>query len=156
MENVSERLKKVLEVLKITPYEFSKVLGYKSPDSIYHILNGKQNISRSMIEKISQNYHDISINWLMVGQGSVFKDPLTALIGKKVNVHLEGFGVEGEVILVPCKVIDFIINDYFFKEKGEPIYIQFSVIPLSDDPMFPKDIDLEDRLETVYLNQITL
>ena len=42
MNSQGLRLQYVLNELKITPYRFSKLLGYKSPDTIYHILNEKQ------------------------------------------------------------------------------------------------------------------
>lgn len=159
MKDVSERLKELITMLNISPYEFSKVLGYKSPDSIYHILNGKQSLSRSMIENINTKYSQVNINWVLFGKGAMFNDPLTALIGQEVNVNLKDFEIEGVVSLIPCKVIDVIIDDYYFKEKGEPIFIKFQVSPLFEDPEFPNDIDrieLEERLENVYLEQITL
>lgn len=68
----SARLQYILSELQITPYEFSKKLGYKSPDSIYHILNGVQKISTNMLNRIRNTEYEINENWLVTEKGTPF------------------------------------------------------------------------------------
>lgn len=48
-------LKSELVRLNITPYKLSKLLGFKSPDSIYHIINGRNKLSKHMLNKLEKS-----------------------------------------------------------------------------------------------------
>ena len=63
---------------------------------------------------------------------------LNKLINQKVIATLndgeEDYTVEGTVL-------DVEVNDYYFYEKGEPIYITVSIMPTSD---LPEDFDPDE------------
>jgi len=54
-DNDGEVLMAELIRLNITPYKLSKILGLKSPDSIYHIIKGRNKISKNMIDKLENS-----------------------------------------------------------------------------------------------------
>jgi len=65
----SQRLKWVLKELKTTPYKFSKGLDYKSPDTIYNILKGKNGICNNLLFRIRFSQYPINPDWLRYGIG---------------------------------------------------------------------------------------
>ncbi|WP_109435644.1 hypothetical protein [Aquimarina sp. AU119] len=73
-----KRLQMVLIELDVTPYKFSKELSYKSPDTVYHIINGKNGLSNNFLKRIEDSNYSINIDWLKTGHG----EPLNHSIGK--------------------------------------------------------------------------
>lgn len=71
-EKLGANLAKLLVKLDITPYKFSKDLGYKSPDSIYSMLNGQAGFSSSFFERLEKAYPKINFGYLLNGFGEVF------------------------------------------------------------------------------------
>ncbi|TYP76236.1 hypothetical protein [Aquimarina intermedia] len=78
------RLNKVLEKLGITGNELSRELDYKSPSSVYQILEGHQNkkLSNKMINKIIARFPQISYKYLKKGEGDVLVEDSTNAILK--------------------------------------------------------------------------
>ena len=68
-----ERLKWILKEKNLTAYKLAQILHYKSPDTIYHILKGENNLSTSFIQKLEKS--DLKVNplWLMHNIGEPFK-----------------------------------------------------------------------------------
>ena len=68
-----ERLKWILKEKNLTAYKLAQILQYKSPDTIYHILKGENNLSTSFIQKLEKS--DLKVNplWLMHNIGEPFK-----------------------------------------------------------------------------------
>lgn len=50
-----ERLKWILKEKNLTAYKLAQILHYKSPDTIYHILKGENNLSTSFIQKLEKS-----------------------------------------------------------------------------------------------------
>lgn len=73
LNSPEERLKWVLKERKLTAYALSKMLNYKSPDTIYHILNGKNKISVGFAKKLEDSVLKINSLWLMFSYGTPFK-----------------------------------------------------------------------------------
>jgi len=65
----SVRLTTVLDLLHITGNKLSKILGYKSAASVYHVLENRNNLSPAMIEGIIKEFPEISYTFLKTGQG---------------------------------------------------------------------------------------
>ena len=63
----SEILKKVISSLNETPHSLSVKLGYKSPASVYHIINGVNKISSGMIDKIVTKFPNVSLQFMREG-----------------------------------------------------------------------------------------
>jgi hypothetical protein len=64
-------IQSVLDAVGITANKFSVELGLKSPASIYHIIDGRNDLSAGMIEKIITRYPRISYDFLRNGVGEV-------------------------------------------------------------------------------------
>lgn len=73
---------------------------------------------------------------------------LGELRGMRVIALIEDYEIE-------CDVLDVSINDYYFEEKNEPIYITVSLIPvgLSENELESFGLSKEDFYE-VSLNNI--
>lgn len=76
-------------------------------------------------------------------------NPLNELIGQTVNARIE-IDVD-DVHYIVGEVLSVHINDFYFYEKGEPIYITVSINPLGE---LNDDIDSE-TLASVPLDCIT-
>jgi len=77
-------------------------------------------------------------------------NPLNELIGQKVNARIEID--EGDVQYIVGKVLSVNIIDFYFYEKGEPIYITVSINPLEE---LDNDIIDSETLATIPLDCIT-
>ena len=71
-----ERLLYILSELKITPYRLSKELGYRSPDSVYRVLNNEKQVSQRFIMALGHRY-GINSRWLLYGEGNAFNYKIT-------------------------------------------------------------------------------
>lgn len=68
---MNDRILLVLKAKNITPAQFADELGVQR-SGISHILNGRNKPSLDFIQKVLKRYSDISINWLMFGDGPMF------------------------------------------------------------------------------------
>ena len=59
---------------------------------------------------------------------------LKELIGEEVFAEIEDLSLK-------CEVIDVTIEDYYFQEKGEAIFISVNVKPIDD---LPEGVDIEE------------
>jgi len=59
---------KLLHELRYSALAFSQKLQYKSHSSIYHILNGENNISESLMDKIIKEFPEVNYWFLKKGQ----------------------------------------------------------------------------------------
>ena len=67
---------------------------------------------------------------------------LRDLIGMEVDVTVPNYEPDEMDASVRCKVMNVIIDDYYFHEKNEPIYISVNAIPLDLESLpdwFEKD-----------------
>ena len=65
----NERLGRVIEALDETANSISGKLGYSSSGSIYHVLNGINNLSKGMIERIVSTFPNVNYKFLKEGIG---------------------------------------------------------------------------------------
>jgi hypothetical protein len=65
----SKRLQTIIDRLQTSGNKLSKVLGYKSPASVYHVLEGMNNLSSGMIERIVKEFPQVNYLYLKTGQG---------------------------------------------------------------------------------------
>lgn len=72
LQTQSKRLSWIISQLEITPYQFSKNLEYKTPDSIYHVLNNNKEINNSLALRIKKYNSNINTDWLVTGWGDPF------------------------------------------------------------------------------------
>ncbi len=67
-----DRLEEIRFFLKKNKTEFSKVLGYTTPQSYTSYLNGNNNLSMKMVRALKKHDSRISIDWILEGQGQMF------------------------------------------------------------------------------------
>ena len=75
---------------------------------------------------------------------------LNELVGLTVLASI-GYNDKDEEIQIKGKIINIDINDYFFYEKSEPIYITVNIEPLES---LPEGFDYE-CLSDILLSNIT-
>ncbi len=70
--NSKERIEKVMEHKGCTPSVFASMIGIQG-STLSHILNGRNNASIDVLTKILNRYTDISVEWLIMGSGPMFR-----------------------------------------------------------------------------------
>ena len=70
---INKNIKKLIEKLNITPYEFSKQIGNKRADNIYNVLSEKVEVSTTTINKIFRRYPEYK-NFVLNGENEAFKN----------------------------------------------------------------------------------
>ncbi len=68
------RLNMVIEALELTKNSFGIKLEYKSPATIYHIIEGRNKISDGLISKVVNTFPKVSYNFLKNGVEPVLLD----------------------------------------------------------------------------------
>lgn len=65
---MNERIRLLIESLGLTQAEFAEKVGIQ-PSTLSNALRGRNDVSSTIIIKIHETYPEISINWLMFGEG---------------------------------------------------------------------------------------
>jgi len=99
-----KRLQWIINELGITPYQFSKELNYKSPDTIYHVINSINGMSERLIENIENNKFEINSKWITKWAGEPFKKKQTK-------------GNYGNEFIIDNKIIYPAILDFYWIKK---------------------------------------
>lgn len=70
---ISERIKQVIDYLKVNPNVFAKTLGYERSQTIYDIMRGKSAPSFDFFNKLENSEYSVKINtkWLLTGKGEI-------------------------------------------------------------------------------------
>jgi len=64
-----ERIKKMMDKRGLTPSQFADEIGLKR-SSLSHILSGRNNPSLDVVMKIKTRFDEISLDWLLFGEGT--------------------------------------------------------------------------------------
>ena len=72
METINERLDILIKKNHKNPKTFAESLGY-APSVIYNILKSRNKPGFEMLEKITEAYPNVNRDWLMAGEGEMFK-----------------------------------------------------------------------------------
>jgi transcriptional regulator with XRE-family HTH domain len=108
MTTIHERIKELLEVLHLTPYQFAKALGYERKDKVYNLVKGKTAPAWEMIEDIARVYGQVNGNWLLRGEGNMFKaekliQPRSRPEGSPIQIVTVDRQGEDAIVMVPYK-----------------------------------------------------
>ena len=77
---VIDRLYQFLEYKELTPYAFEKVCEL-SNGYLHKQLKGGGSIGSDVLEKIHQNYSELSLMWLITGKGNMlFEDESDSML----------------------------------------------------------------------------
>lgn len=66
---INQNIKALIDLLGLTPYEFSKRLGDKRPDSLYNVINNKVAVSPKMLEKVFKTFPEYK-GFVLSGDGA--------------------------------------------------------------------------------------
>ncbi|RBP34220.1 hypothetical protein DFR65_101103 [Oceanihabitans sediminis] len=89
-ENDSKILKNVINALGLKQHSLSLKLGYKSPASVYHVVNGVNSLSSGMKERIVQVFPNVSMSYLSSGEGPVL------LTGEDLKTQINILNVQSD------------------------------------------------------------
>ena len=67
------RLQQLIDSLDISVLEFSRQLGEHRGEKVYHILHGRLKPRYDTLEKILVAYPQVNGDWLLRGEGMMFK-----------------------------------------------------------------------------------
>lgn len=65
---MNDRIREIISALKLSDGEFADMVGIKR-STLSHCLSGRNDVSKEIIVKIHNALPNISINWLMFGEG---------------------------------------------------------------------------------------
>lgn len=71
--NIHTRLQELIDALDISVLEFARQLGERRGEKVYHILHGRLKPRYDTIEKILLAYPQVNADWLLRGEGLMFK-----------------------------------------------------------------------------------
>ena len=70
----SQKIQTILDEIPISSYRLTQELNLSS-GAIYHILNGKNKLSKNMIDKICNLYPEVNKKYLLKGVGEPIIEP---------------------------------------------------------------------------------
>ena len=70
---IESRLQQLIDALNVSVLEFARQLGERRGEKVYHILHGRLKPRYDTIEKILVAYPQINADWLLRGEGLMFK-----------------------------------------------------------------------------------
>ena len=88
---MKERLRQLIDYYNISANHFSQKIGV-SEGAIRKILTQDTTIRSDTLEKISQNFADINMDWLITGRGEMFRSQV-----QNVNGHHNTATMNGDI-----------------------------------------------------------
>ena len=76
-KNILNRIKKIIEENNLSNSEFAEKIGIPK-SSVTHLLSERNKPSLDLITKISENFEDITLDYLIFGISEVKKDKIKA------------------------------------------------------------------------------
>lgn len=67
----AERIKAVLDHTKLSRRALGISLGYSDGTVLFHIMNGRNNISTKLAQNITSKFPEINFKWLLYGEGEM-------------------------------------------------------------------------------------
>lgn len=111
--DVGNRLKKVREALGLSQNELANEIS-SSQGVISGIENGYKKLSRSLIEKLSENFLDVNITWLISGNGNMLLYPPTP--GERLAYFRHDREIPAEMM---ASMSDITLEEYEAFEKND-------------------------------------
>jgi len=69
---MNERVLRIIDHLRISKSAFAQSIGV-NPSVISHISSGRNKVGVDVLESIARKYSEISLQWLLTGEGSMIK-----------------------------------------------------------------------------------
>jgi predicted transcriptional regulator len=80
MNNLNVRVVEIMKIKEVSKTEFASVLNI-SPAILSHISSGRNKPGVDVLQKILSHYPDISAEWLLMGQGDIYKAKIVSKEG---------------------------------------------------------------------------
>ena len=84
------RLSFLIHAKKLTPYGFSKQLGFDKPAKLYTILRGKVKPSFDTLLAVVTTFDDVNADWLLKGTG----EPMRVVASLSLKTEIDGKTME--------------------------------------------------------------
>ncbi|MCF0184272.1 MAG: helix-turn-helix transcriptional regulator [Bacteroidaceae bacterium] len=98
---LKERIDAVLASTGLSAAAFAKRLGVKTTQTIYDLTSGKtRTLSSDVLTKIASCFPQFSVEWLMTGEGEMFRPS----ISQKVEGCENMFSTTGNVSGIPADI----------------------------------------------------
>jgi len=127
MDDTKTRIKKLLEHYHLSAGDFAKKIGVQK-SSISHLLSGRNKPSFAFMNKLSLNFPEVNLRWLITGEGNM----LTS--GYRTNQTEASYSIDKE------KTDKKKISDKVF-QKGEMI----------EKTSFPEDKISEKEINSIVM-----
>lgn len=141
LDSINTRIKLLISELNLNPNSFSIRIGIQ-PQTLHHIISGRlTKPGFEIIQKILSTFVDINPDWLIHGNGSVFRKNTTKELTLPLNstkqiplVRIEAFGgignhefaIEQKDIQALYVVPDFTNIDFMIRVKGSSMYPKYN------------------------------
>jgi transcriptional regulator with XRE-family HTH domain len=73
MENLTYRIKKLLEIQQLNPSQFADQIGINR-SRLSHILTGRNNPSLEIVQDIMKHFPELNPDWLLSGDGGMYRN----------------------------------------------------------------------------------
>ncbi len=119
------RLQQIMEREGMTPGRFSDSIGIQR-SALSHILNGRNNPSLDVVMKVLARFDYLSTDWLMFGNGPMFKHQLVNEAEADIDKHegeptdVDNFGTATLNQTTDVKTDDNFLTDVNIKMSGDP------------------------------------
>lgn len=159
----AQRIQNLLEYTRLNGKNFAIRIGLSHPDSIYHILRGRNGISDKMAERIIMAFPEVNRSWLLSGEGEMLQDkkPQVALFTpERTRLKQETTLQKQQVPLYDFEAVAGLVP--IFTNQNHPIdYISIPDLPRCDgavyvrgDSMYPLlkagDIVMYKQIQDYY------
>ena len=112
VDSIKERIKRIISSKGLTSSRFADIIGVQR-SGISHILSGRNKPGLELLNKILVNFPDISGDWLITGEGEIYKNKS----GGNTQVAKQLFPIDSEEKPEP-KVEEVSMN----REEDPPLY----------------------------------
>ncbi len=107
---MKNRVKKIIDKKQLSSSKFADIIGIQR-SSVSHILSGRNKTSLDIVKKILTKFKDINPNWLLFGEGKMYKEENiavtnvnTATDSHKKDVKVESPKLETDNELLPEQI----------------------------------------------------
>jgi transcriptional regulator with XRE-family HTH domain len=145
---MKDRITLLIKAKNLTAAQFADEIGVQK-SSISHILSGRNNASLDFIQKILITYPEVNMDWLMFGNGPIFKHIETGL--KSINdeslsavppVDLTHVDLFSE--LTPTNSVDFRKENDLNQESKTGENINNEAVDNEESGFIPKDKEIKE------------
>ncbi len=103
----TQRIQSILDHTSLTANGLAMRIGLSHPDSIYHILRGRNGISNKMADQILMAFPEISRGWLLSGEGAMFRPDARSLQQVAPGSRSGSLSVPGQTAVQQVPLYDF-------------------------------------------------